>query len=335
MLTRSQLQYYSENGFVGPLPALFSDAGRVQDHVEALLDRESQVYPDALLDRDPPVVIADLPVEDRRGRRKALARVRDRHLEDPVLAALVTHPTVTRCVEAILGPHLMVWRSNVFDNKPRPAFPHWETSKGPRTPEMQREGVFTVFHQGVNFAGVTGVPSIVPGGGVTAWIALDDTTVDNGCMTFLPRTHRLGAIPLTGQHGRFVNELAWKLDLSTAHPVELKAGEFVLFDEMLVHGSTMNRTTRRRRGFGIRFVAPSTYVNKATWPHDPDLCADMPDPGATGPLFPRLRYPLEDLARDNFGLPLDRWGCVMARGRDPFGFNRAASMPEPAEWVVT
>lgn len=87
---------------------------------------------------------------------------------------------------------------------------------------------------------------------LTCWIALDDSTSDNGCVHYVPRSHGWDLLPITGLAGD-MNAIREVLDDEQwdafNHPVEveLKAGQCSFHHPLMVHGSFENRTDRPRR----------------------------------------------------------------------------------------
>ncbi|MBB5781381.1 phytanoyl-CoA dioxygenase family protein [Nonomuraea jabiensis] len=84
-----------------------------------------------------------------------------------------------------------------------------------------------------------------------AWIALDDATVDNGCLWVLPGSHRRGVLYPNREHDdpRYdctVESYGFPFDDSDAVPVEVAAGTVVVFNGYLLHKSLPNTG---RRGY--------------------------------------------------------------------------------------
>ena len=82
---------------------------------------------------------------------------------------------------------------------------------------------------------------------VTAWIALEDATVANGCLRVLPGSHRPSVLWPMRRHenpdlDRAEEAFGFPQDTHGAVPVELAAGSAVFFDGYLLHGSFPNRT---------------------------------------------------------------------------------------------
>ena len=87
---------------------------------------------------------------------------------------------------------------------------------------------------------------------LSCWIGLDDSTRENGCVHYVPGSHRWNLLPITG----LANDMrAIETVLSEEQgqqfrpiPIELKAGESSFHHPLMVHGSHENRSDRPRRG---------------------------------------------------------------------------------------
>ncbi|NKB72176.1 MAG: hypothetical protein GKR89_34290 [Candidatus Latescibacteria bacterium] len=90
----------------------------------------------------------------------------------------------------------------------------------------------------------------------TAWIALDDATVANGCMHVLPGGHKLGA--LKHHHTIDCEIIPDRIDKDQAVPVPLKAGGVLYFSAMLPHQTPPNRTAEQRRALQFQYRGVST-----------------------------------------------------------------------------
>ena len=96
---------------------------------------------------------------------------------------------------------------------------------------------------------------------VTAWVALTDSTTENGAMRVVPGTH-LVALPHVdtfAENNLLTRGQEVAADLGGRPWVELtlKAGEMSLHHVGLIHGSEPNRSDGRRIGYAIRYIAPS------------------------------------------------------------------------------
>ena len=86
---------------------------------------------------------------------------------------------------------------------------------------------------------------------LTCWIGLDDSTKDNGCLDYVPGSHRWKLLPITGLTGN-MEEIMTVLTPEQREafrpvPVELKRGQCSFHHPLMVHGSYENRSERPRR----------------------------------------------------------------------------------------
>jgi ectoine hydroxylase-related dioxygenase (phytanoyl-CoA dioxygenase family) len=86
---------------------------------------------------------------------------------------------------------------------------------------------------------------------LTCWIGLDDASRDNGCLQYVPGSHRWELLPVTGLAGDMdaIQTVLNDEQKRSFQPVaiELKRGEAAFHHPLLVHGSYENRTARQRR----------------------------------------------------------------------------------------
>ena len=86
---------------------------------------------------------------------------------------------------------------------------------------------------------------------LTCWMALDDSTTENGCLYYVPGSHQWDLLPITGLAGdmeaiQSVLTPAQR-DAFKPVPVELRKGECSFHHALTVHGSYENRSPRPRR----------------------------------------------------------------------------------------
>src|SRR6184192_2204527 len=81
---------------------------------------------------------------------------------------------------------------------------------------------------------------------LTCWIGLDDSTKENGCVYYVPGSHRWELLPITGLAGDMnaVQTVLSPEQKKQFQPVaiELKAGEASFHHPLMMHGSYENRT---------------------------------------------------------------------------------------------
>jgi hypothetical protein len=126
---------------------------------------------------------------------------------------------------------------------------------------------------------------------LTCWIALDDSTTANGCLWYVPGSHRWKLLPITGLAGD-MNEIMTVLDEDQKAafrpvPVELKRGYCTFHHPLLVHGSFENRSGRQRRATVI-----NVFRDGVRSMSDEPLLEGVPPIAAgermDGPFFPLL-----------------------------------------------
>ena len=168
------------------------------------------------------------------------------HLLFTWLDELVRHPGVLDAVEQVIGPNILVWGSSFFIKEPHnPSFVSW--------------------HQDSTYWGLE-PPDIV-----TAWVALSESTHENGAMRVIPGSHKLDQAPHrdTFAANNLLSrgqEIMVEVNESEAVELPLKPGEMSLHHVRLIHGSEPNPSAKRRIGFAIRYVP--TYVRQAAGTRD-------------------------------------------------------------------
>jgi ectoine hydroxylase-related dioxygenase (phytanoyl-CoA dioxygenase family) len=100
---------------------------------------------------------------------------------------------------------------------------------------------------------------------LTCWIALDDSTIENGCLYYIPKSHNWGLLDkpeLAGDMNGIMNYLT-EQQKAEFKPVaiELKAGYGTFHHPLLVHGSYENKSNRSRRAFVLNVFADGTASN--------------------------------------------------------------------------
>ena len=100
----------------------------------------------------------------------------------------------------------------------------------------------------------------------SAWIALDDTRIENGCVRFLKGSHLLGMLPheqsgVTGNSLRVSDSAVPDLPEVV---VEVPRGSCVIHHCLTVHSSEPNRSEMDRRGLIYIYMSPNVYVTDAS-----------------------------------------------------------------------
>lgn len=103
----------------------------------------------------------------------------------------------------------------------------------------------------------------------TFWFALEDATVDNGCLWVQPGGHRGPMRERFLRNGDDVrmeklDTMPWPSD-SVAVPVEAKAGTLVIFHGLLPHYSAPNRSPVSRHAYTLHVTDGRTTYSPQNW----------------------------------------------------------------------
>ena len=89
---------------------------------------------------------------------------------------------------------------------------------------------------------------------MSIWFAMQDTTVEQGCLQVIPGSHKRGLQPYSPKEGGTCNlGIDTPIDLSERAYCPVKAGSMVLFNALLWHASEGNRTGEQRRAFIVSY----------------------------------------------------------------------------------
>ena len=178
-------------------------------------------------------------LEEREGKEKCQVGLQSRHFEEEFIWQLATDKRVVDVIQAIMGDDVMLLSTHFFCKYGEP--------EGKR---------FVAWHQDITYWGLT--PPIAH----TAWIAIDDADVENGCMRFIPGSQKKGVV-LHDKSQREGNLLSINQEIPDelvddrfAVDVILRAGQMSVHDGQLFHASNPNRSNRRRCALTVRYIPP-------------------------------------------------------------------------------
>ncbi len=98
---------------------------------------------------------------------------------------------------------------------------------------------------------------------LTCWVALDDADTENGCLYYVPKSHRWGLLDkpeLAGDMEGLMDYLSeeQKTEFKPI-PIPIKKGYATFHHPLMVHGSYENKSERARRAFVLNVFADGTY----------------------------------------------------------------------------
>lgn len=292
-LSSKELESFHKDGYIGPFDLY--DEGEMDANLRALRPK--------LLNTKNAIYRSDRAVSGVTNLSSY-----DRHIDVDFLARHITRPEIVDRVSSILGPDVLCWRSEFFPKYPGDEGTDW--------------------HQADNFSNVAGSkhPQILwPedaqfGGTITVWAAFTEATVGNGCLQFIPGSHRTMNYDETkvmtydasrinqvtkggvkrGFFGYDYRQLqknpSWRPDESLAVSQVMRHGQFVIFWSTLMHASHPHSgaTDQMRLGYAARYLPTSVHV-----------------------------YPFSETLEEFGGsATLERYGCVLVSGRNDYDHNR-------------
>ncbi|HMQ64035.1 MAG TPA: phytanoyl-CoA dioxygenase family protein [Flavilitoribacter sp.] len=151
-------------------------------------------------------------------------------------------PAFLMAAHQLLGGGVRFWHDQIFS---KPA----------------RHGGVVAWHQDYSYWTRTG-----PMNHLTCWIGLDDADRQNGCLNYIPGSHRWGLLDrptLTGEMEGLMQFLDPDQRKAMENPaaIELKAGHCTFHHPLMVHGSYANYTERPRRAFVLNVFKDGVISN--------------------------------------------------------------------------
>lgn len=236
-------QSFNQNGFV-VIPGLLSEkeTGFVSDEIDKIIAGKADYVP------------AECVVYEPNSSPRRVRNVFGLHRLHSVFMDLARHPKIVAVVAQILGRPLRLYSSQLFA---KPAL----------------VGTEVPIHQDMPYW------PFEPYELVSAWIALDDSTLENGCVRFLPATHKLGLlrhVP-SGVIGNSLKLEDERINGIKECPVEVQRGSCVLHHCLTAHRSEPNRSLHARRGLIFIYMSPQVRLT------DPSRLRGSPDfPAVSG-----------------------------------------------------
>jgi hypothetical protein len=227
-LTDHEIETYHRDGLVIP------SAYRIPS---ATLERIDQLYRELILNnRDNPDFTPDFilgPHLDADGTYGIKG--------NPKWLEIARDPDILDMVEQLIGPDLILWGVTIFG---KPA----------------RIGKATPWHQDGDYYPIEPLETL------TVWISLDGSTPEQGCMKYIPGSHREHRIYSHHFEHRDDYTLAQvidddQVDLDQARDIVLEPGQISLHDVYLVHGSDANLSAKRRMGLVLRILPATSFYN--------------------------------------------------------------------------
>ena len=237
-LRDDQLAAFVRDGFCGPIPVLDAEhLRRVRDAVDLVIARLDEL--------EPRLYEVERAHADRPG--EVVCHFLGGWLVDDELRALVFDLAVTvPCAQALGVDRLRFWHDQVFAKPPHhPGVVPWH----------QDESYWT---------------RVQPIRHVTLNLLLDDADATNGCLQFVPGSHRwelLPKLPFDAPLDAILARLPPERRAEFApRSVPVPAGHATLHHARTLHGSGPNRSERPRRAVVLNYMAHDTRVADGSAP---------------------------------------------------------------------
>ncbi len=162
---------------------------------------------------------------------------------DQVFRDFVLAPNLRECIEALIGHKPLLLGDSIFMKPPR-------------------HGSAKPYHQDNFYFRCHPVDQAI-----TAWIALDDVDVSNGCLRYIDGSHRgpiLPHDPVPGEEYYNSAPLPELIDLSKESLASVGKGGVVFHHSQTLHTSHRNESDRWRRGYATNWVTANVTSEGST-----------------------------------------------------------------------
>jgi ectoine hydroxylase-related dioxygenase (phytanoyl-CoA dioxygenase family) len=262
-LTTEQVEFYEEHGYLAGVRMLSEEQVEVlRDEVLALVDPQ---HPGNHL-------FYEFNSNESADPQKTLFHALGAWRIQPGLHDMLWNPAFTVSASQLLNGAVRFWHDQIFY---KPA----------------HHGGVVIWHQDYSYWTRT-----QPMAHLSCWIGLDDSTRDNGCVHYVPGSHRWNLLP----RADFANNMDSILDALTPEQkrnfkpvaIELEKGECSFHHPLMMHGSYANQTNKSRRA-----VVLNVFRDGVVSASDAPLLEGVPPVPAgekmRGQFFPLLFDPVE------------------------------------------
>ena len=234
-LTQAQVDQFMRDGFVVVENLLDGDEiATLAERADLIASGKAEHVVKGIVQLEKPFREGEAPVEDQVLSTRKLAHIVP---EDEVLRVHARNPKVVDVIADLFDSDDITLYGDQLFMKP----PH--------------HGSAQIWHQDS-----ASFKSIFPMDIISAWTAIDDATIENGCLWMVPGSHRWAIIPPSA---RPTIEDKFGQDYPTV-PVRLPSGSVSFHHSMTYHSSGPNQTDTRRRGYATHYMR-STSLDDPTF----------------------------------------------------------------------
>ncbi len=163
----------------------------------------------------------------------AVLQIIDMHKLDDAFRNILFQPNILDLIEGLMGtPNIRLYHDQALY---KPAL------HGDEVPWHQDNGYW----------------KLDPPDAMSLWIALDDVDEANGCMRFVPGSHKAGEVGHM-RAGQYIAQLKADADESLAVPAPMPAGWGLVHHCRTLHNTKPNHTARQRRAWVMHLMPGGT-----------------------------------------------------------------------------
>ncbi|MCJ8332017.1 MAG: phytanoyl-CoA dioxygenase family protein [Lentisphaeria bacterium] len=229
---KSDLAHYEKDGFLIVENLVSPDEikalqDRLRDYTHGERDRGMAIF-----QTEPSVEQGEITVEHPGDGIRKIGKLVQ---HDALYRKLGSHPNILGVIETILGPDIKLFRNDILVKPPGVGSAKSMHQDSPYWP-------------------------IEPMSLCSCWFAIDDATVENGCMGVLPGAHKLGPLAHTNVTGELtIEEACYDLDDIIMAP--MKAGSGLFFHSLLPHYTAPNISDTWRRAIALSYMSSKHRYN--------------------------------------------------------------------------
>lgn len=223
-MNKEEICFYEEKGF------FIAENLLTGEEVQILLDETTRIFRGAY---DIPGVVRLPETASEEEVLKNYLCIHQPHKVSKLLEEVIRHPKIVVVLRQLIGENVQCMQSMLFV-KP-PGFPGqaWHQDE---------------YYIPTEDRSLTGV-----------WIALDDATIENGCLWVVPGSHKEQMYPVgpqpPGDEYDGVGLMCVGVKEDAAIPVELRRGSVLFFNGCLLHQSKKNRSNVYRRALVNHYMS--------------------------------------------------------------------------------
>ena len=230
----AEIEHYHEQGYLIVRQAF--NPAEVRDALQGLVDLimgKNPGFTSIMFEAKAQAILPTLGVE---ARQDAVRKIMFFVEHEPRLKAISHHPQLIQAVQTLLGARAPQMFQDMALIKP---------------PRLGREKPWHQDNAYFNYP--LGTPV------VGVWIALDEATIENGCMQFLPGQHKTGPKIHFQRRDWQICDTDILGQRSVAAP--LKPGGLLFFNGLLPHGTPHNSSEKRRRALQFHYAPADVAQN--------------------------------------------------------------------------